>query len=121
MKSPEQLYSFLLKCWAADTAYQKEIEDLFDPTNPTKNQCVVTALIVQDEFGGQIVRVTVNTKISHYYNVGDFGEIDLTRSQFPYWIVKLSPKEVSRKQLLRKNSSVEKRYQILRDRLDELI
>jgi len=45
-------------------------------------QCAVTALIVQDFFGGDLLRAAVGES-SHYWNrTSDHGEIDLTRDQF---------------------------------------
>ena len=50
--------------------------------NPSHGQCAVTALIVQDHFGGELLRARVNG-ISHYWNRLPSGtEVDLTRKQF---------------------------------------
>lgn len=49
---------------------------------PEAGQCAVTALLVQDIFGGVLMRAVVNGE-SHYWNKLDDGtEIDLTRAQF---------------------------------------
>lgn len=52
--------------------------------NPALGQCAVTALIVQDYFGGILVRAE-NEGVSHYWNRIGGVEIDLTRSQFIEW------------------------------------
>lgn len=50
--------------------------------NSSFGQCAVTALIVQDHFGGELLRARVNG-VSHYWNRLPFGlEVDLTRKQF---------------------------------------
>lgn len=50
--------------------------------NPALGQCAVTALIIQDYFGGDILRCMVD-KVSHYYNrLPDGTFLDETASQF---------------------------------------
>jgi hypothetical protein len=52
-------------------------------SNPAWGQCAVTALVVQDALGGELVRTIVDYR-SHYFNLLEDGdEIDLTREQFP--------------------------------------
>ena len=54
----------------------------WSPQNPAWGQCAVTALVIQDYFGGTLLRGEVG-QISHYWNVLPSGkELDLTRSQF---------------------------------------
>ena len=56
--------------------------DEWTPENPARGQCAVTALIVQDMFGGELLRTTVDGE-SHYLNViGDGTLVDLTAQQF---------------------------------------
>ena len=51
--------------------------------NAAWGQCAVTALVVQDYFGGTLLRGEVGP-VSHYWNVlPSSEEIDLTRHQFP--------------------------------------
>jgi len=50
--------------------------------NSAYGQCAVTALVVQDYFGGELLRARVDG-ISHYWNRLPAGlEVDLTRKQF---------------------------------------
>ncbi len=66
-------------CWNRQTSY--------DPVgwssrNRGWGQCAVTALIVQDLFGGVVLRGFVNG-IEHYWNrLPNEEEVDLTRTQF---------------------------------------
>jgi hypothetical protein len=56
------------------------------PENAAWGQCAITACVVQDYFGGDIVwceAVTPHERIPHYYNIIDGATIDLTRKQFP--------------------------------------
>lgn len=56
-------------------------------TNPSYGQCAVTACVVQEELGGDVVwadAVLPNGKTSsHYWNIIDGQQVDLTRDQFP--------------------------------------
>jgi hypothetical protein len=58
------------------------------PENPSRGQCNVTALVVQDHAGGDIVRSTVlhadgTRQGLHFWNrLPDGSEVDLTREQF---------------------------------------
>jgi hypothetical protein len=56
-------------------------------TNRAKGQCAVTACVVQDYFGGDILNTVAtlpsSETVSHYFNVVDGETIDLTREQFP--------------------------------------
>ncbi len=57
----------------------------WSPDNRAWGQCAVTALVVQDRFGGVLLR-TVNEGASHYWNrLPNGDEVDLTRDQFKTW------------------------------------
>jgi hypothetical protein len=60
----------------------------WSPENPAKGQCGVTALVVQDHLGGDLLLAEVlhadgSRQGVHYWNrLPDGTEIDLTREQF---------------------------------------
>lgn len=71
-------------CWCKETSSEED----WTPENPPYGQCAVTALIVQDRCGGDIVNAKVyvpawDREVSHYFNRIGGLEIDLTRHQFP--------------------------------------
>jgi len=69
----------LEEAWSAETAVDT---NCWQRQNPAEGQCAVTALIVQDIFGGELLRSTVRG-ISHYWNQLHGGEhVDLTLEQF---------------------------------------
>ncbi len=76
----------LERSWTKETSANPEG---WSPQNAAFGQCAVTALIVNDFFGGKLVRVgakneSENVDVSHYYNeLTDGSIIDLTRRQFP--------------------------------------
>ena len=74
--SPIDLYHAVKRSWSADT-----ISDPFDPANPCRNQCAVTALAVQHYFSGEIVK-TATTGGTHFYNFIDGRYWDLAADQF---------------------------------------
>jgi len=61
--------------WSLETAIQWSKE------NPANGQCNVTAAVVYDLFGGEILR-TRYPSFWHYYNRIDGKRVDLTDSQF---------------------------------------
>lgn len=85
--SPEirlkELRKKLEKAWCRDTCWYKSD---FYPKVPSGGQCFVTAMVVQDIFGGELVQGTVQQidgNMSHYWNRLPNGqEFDLTSDQF---------------------------------------
>jgi catalase (peroxidase I) len=71
----------LFKSWSKDTCYQP-MEEKWTPKNPAWGQCYITALIVNDYFGGKILKTKFEDGTGHFWNLVDNKEIDLTRSQF---------------------------------------
>jgi hypothetical protein len=66
--------------WKKETSYWPDrwIED-----RPETGQCAVTALLVQDHFGGEIIEADTDDGEAHFYNViPGIGDVDLTRNQF---------------------------------------
>lgn len=73
-----RLGSAVRGAWSAATSSDPE----WSPDTPSLGQCAVTALLVQDWFGGRLLRATVGG-VSHYWNILRSGEeLDLTREQF---------------------------------------
>lgn len=77
-----KLYAAVEKSWGADTSASP---DRWTEERPSIGQCAVTALIVQADFGGELLRV-VNQGESHYFNRLPTGRtLDWTRAQFDLW------------------------------------
>jgi hypothetical protein len=75
---PIELFRMLKTVWAQDTAGGTTG---WSPDNPAKNHCSITALIVQDYFGGDLLK-TKTAGGTHFYNAIDGKRWDLTVSQF---------------------------------------
>ncbi|GHH95250.1 YunG family protein [Streptomyces capillispiralis] len=73
----------LRACWAADTCSPDDLAD-WRPDNPARGHCDLTALVVHDVFGGDLVVGEVHLAGSprgfHWWNRLSSGvELDLTR------------------------------------------
>jgi hypothetical protein len=69
------LYARLRQSWSVETGRHWKTD------NPAAGQCGVTALVVNDEFGGSILKTDVNGAW-HFYNMIDGKRLDFTVSQF---------------------------------------
>ncbi|MFZ3032197.1 MAG: hypothetical protein WA082_04120 [Candidatus Moraniibacteriota bacterium] len=118
--SLSNLEKALRKSWAKETSY---FPDLWTADNSALGQCAVTALVVNDYLGGEIVWAEAvlpdGQTISHYFNLIDGKEIDLTRSQFPERTA--IPKGVMKnknftttRDFVLSSENTRKRYEILR-------
>jgi hypothetical protein len=80
----QQLTVALHSAWSANTGYVDA--SAWNNDNPARGQCVTSSLIVQDFFGGDIVRYAVKARgidETHYANILEDGTvIDMTRSQY---------------------------------------
>jgi hypothetical protein len=73
--------------WGPDTFPCDARNPVWDPSNPARGQCGVTALVVHDLLGGDLVRGEVHVggeRVDfHWWNLLPDGvEVDLTRVQF---------------------------------------
>jgi hypothetical protein len=74
----------LERVWDAGTSTDP---DGWTSENPARGHCTVAVLLVQDEFGGRILRGLVGG-LSHFWNrLPDGSDVDLTRDQFVVWHV----------------------------------
>jgi hypothetical protein len=67
------------RSWSEATSYYKD----WTNANPAYGQCAVTALVVQDYFGGDLVRQVITPGQAHFWNqLKDGTKVDLTERQF---------------------------------------
>lgn len=114
------LLSALEKSWIKETAYKTDQENWSVDRKET-GQCTVTAILVYDYFGGQIIRgYSKKYNLYHYWNVINGQKYDLTFNQFngekdDISFVNLVRKE--KKDLLKINN-VRQRYELLKQRVE---
>ena len=73
--TPNDLFSVIQDAWSEETSPH------WRPDNPPFGQGAVTALVVHDLFGGDIVKAEAPSGW-HFYNVVEGERYDLTRDQF---------------------------------------
>jgi hypothetical protein len=86
MLDVELLRPILRAAWGADTCDPHDLPD-WHPGNPARGQCGVTALVVQDLLGGDLMLAEVFVDQArtghHYWNRLPGGrEVDFTADQF---------------------------------------
>jgi hypothetical protein len=97
------------ECWRRETSYDP---NKWSPENPTHGQCAITALVIQDLLGGDLLKGKVNGA-EHYWNrLPDSSEFDLTRDQFGDTVRVTTPERVSRQYVLSFENTV-RRYEQL--------
>jgi hypothetical protein len=116
-----ELKRVLNQCYARDTAVPNSQSE-WNENNRTLGHCAIVSLIVQDFFPSALIKRTlVNEKISHYFNEIDGEVFDLTAEQFcnisiPY------DKAIDRtRDYLIQNDDTNKRYLLLKERVEEVI
>lgn len=72
---PNRVLAALYHSWSIVTASQ------WQPDNPASGQCNVTAVLVHDLFGGEILKMPLPDG-DHFYNRIDGERHDFTASQF---------------------------------------
>ena len=108
------LFEAVRASWTRDTSYEP---DRWSDDNPAWGQCAVTALVIQDYFGGELVRATDGADTTHFWVVVAGEDVDLTLEQFdpvPIWTE--GPTAVDREYVLAWPET-RRRYEELRDRV----
>jgi hypothetical protein len=109
-----ELGTALEKAWSKDTSADPEHWSL---ENPAWGQCAVTALLVQDLFGGDLRRAVIKG-ISHYWNILSSGElVDLTIQQFGELSEGRPEGEPRTREYALSGQDVERRYLALKRRV----
>ncbi len=101
----------LSKCWSAETSRYYD-----DRTPKSAGQCSVSAMLIQDYFGGEVRKIHVG-KIAHFFNFIDGTIIDSTADQFDCEInydnfITISPDFYE--------EETWQRYNILKERVDKI-
>ncbi|PDZ69624.1 hypothetical protein CON30_04280 [Bacillus cereus] len=103
----KRIYEALIKSWSIETSSKWRSE------NPAKGQCGVTALVVQDIYGGEIKKTKIGEEW-HFYNCIDGERFDFTETQFNENLNYLDM-ESNREEALADTN--EKQYSILKEKI----
>ncbi|MFD7069826.1 hypothetical protein ACFV97_21640 [Streptomyces sp. NPDC059913] len=118
LRSFDALERAIRDSWGADTTTPAH-RPHWTPDNPARDQCGVTALVVHDLLGGDLVRGEVHVDGErvdyHWWNRLGMGvEVDLTREQFaPEEVVVGGEVVVRPAEIVR----LREEYELLRDRV----
>jgi hypothetical protein len=117
--SLEVLQSAIRASWCLETCDPVDAPD-WVPTNPSLGHCAVTALVVHDFYGGELLEAEVlfqngSRQGFHYWNRLAGVEMDLTREQFKSHEVVQDPQVIER--LPEIPWQAEKQYRVFRERV----
>lgn len=111
--SESEVAGALARAWRRDTSYDP---DGWSRQNPSWGQCAVSALIIQDLLGGDLLLGKVNG-LEHYWNkIGRNKQLDVTKGQFGSIRSFEGPFSVTREFVL-SFPDTSRRYQRLRERV----
>ncbi len=113
-----KISNLLSLAWSKETCYPKQTDN-WSEDNSSLGQCAVTALIVQDYLDGEIAKIYVD-QVSHYFNIVDGGVIDLTAKQFGDAKIDYSNYKIKTRQDVLSNQDTKNRYQILRQKVEQI-
>jgi hypothetical protein len=118
--SLEVLRRAIRASWSLETCDPIDAED-WAPTNPSLGHCAVTALVLHDFFGGELLEAEVffqngSRQGFHYWNRLAGVEVDLTREQFKAKEIVQEPKVIDR--LPEFPWQAEEQYRVFRERVN---
>jgi hypothetical protein len=125
--SLSDLTAALHKAWSGETS---SWGDEWPPDNPARGQCVASSLVVQDYYGGNLIRFAVRgEEISenHYCNLLDDGTLlDTTRSQYKVPVtLQVHPVTLAGYASVREkrldDEETRTRYEVLKRRVDQIL
>lgn len=110
----------LLSCsWEKETC-SPGLKNRWNEENPSLGQCAITALIVNDIFGGKIMRCMTSSG-SHYYNLIEDDIADLTVEQFLGELPNYENGEERTREYILSNEDTKNRYLLLKKNLQKTI
>lgn len=115
----DKVVSALQKSWTSESSF---LPDEWSAENPARGQCAVTAIVVQDYLGGDIVKCDViGDHDAHFFNkLEDGSVVDLTQSQFPDGSEFVNEKLANREKML-SYPGTQNRYNTLSEKVKMMI
>ena len=116
-----KLVNAIKNSWDDKTCYP-QVRNSWDTRIPERGQCAVTALLINEWYGGKII---YNAEYDHYWNILPNGKkIDLTKKQFGGKKMIVGT-VVTRRHILQsaaaKRFNTGKRYGLLKQRVNLLV
>lgn len=118
----KEMFEALLNTWDDETVSPGCLPVYNHDNDPSKGECTITAMLVQDIFGGTIRRIYVGTG-THSLNEINGNFYDLTSDQFTVMNIPLNyeENEIADRERLNNDDNVYKRYLLLRDKLKDVL
>jgi hypothetical protein len=109
--------------WSIETCDPTDVPE-WTPSNPSRGQCAVTALVVHDLLGGQLLEAEVDRSDGsrqgyHYWNRLPGFDVDLTREQFASHEIVQDPHLIERQPGI--PWLAQQQYELFRARVDSLL
>jgi hypothetical protein len=122
MLSRKEIKEILKAAWDDKTCYPL-LKNKWSKELPEIGQCAVTALLIQDLFGGTIV---YNKTYDHFWNILPTGKpLDLTRTQFSHYSKLRVDTSIDRNEILyslnAKRQRTYNRYLLLKKRVKNVL
>ena len=123
IKTLNDFFGILLKCWDKDTAHSSTHNKFMQDNNPTYGQSEITAALVNEIFGGSIHKVELNDGNIHFFNRISNHYIDLTKDQFDVKGIDIlyEPNEIIEGGYCDSNVDILERYTRLKNKIEKLI
>lgn len=117
----KDLFVILMKCYRAQTAHPN-FQKAWKETDATYGQSRITAMLVQDMFGGSIRKTYIDDE-PHYFNEVDGKIIDLTSDHYEeqFIMIKYENSEEAAREDCDADADVTARYNLLQKRVDDYI
>ena len=112
-----ELKEILKKSYTKDTCWPI-LREKWSVDNPTLGQGAITALLVNELYGGKIMRCLVSYG-GHYYNLIDDKIVDLTKEQFLGEIPGYNEGQERTREYLLSNEDTKNRYLLLKNNLEK--
>lgn len=104
----KQYLDKLYKQCSRDTCYPK-VASMWSIDNRLYGHCAIVSLIINDYFGGKIIKCKLKEEnISHYYNEINGEIIDATINQYKYLPTKMDIHYVEREEILDNPNTMER-------------
>lgn len=110
-----ELETLLNNCYGLETCYPG-LRKNWRKENGTLGHCAIVALVVNDYFGGQIMRCLVD-EVGHYFNIIDNSIVDLTKSQFGNNHIDYDNSYHRSRDYILSNEETKERYMLLLEKL----
>lgn len=115
---PALLRPLLEQAWSSETSVDSAG---WSEENPAWGQCAVTALVVQDLYGGDLLRCKIRG-VSHYLNrLASGQEVDLTRDQFGAEQSPATVPELRTREFVLSFPETVARYSVLKARVEGIL